>query len=377
MRGVSVFKLGGSSFPTLDSYREIARRLLQFSYEQGPVCVVVSAMSGTTGSLAELLSGVAPDALAPHVDAVLSTGEVLAAALMNAALVAEGGSSESLNAYQLGWLASGDFTNADLLATPASALQGVFENSSFAVVAGGQALTQCGRIAMLGRNSSDLTAVVCASVLGAKYCTIVSDVEGVHTADPYRINGTRIIPALSYSDAEEYSRLGAKVLHHKCVSAAQLGQIEIRCASVKQDWTSEYGTVIGSSGFGIQACFADSLSVYSAASHDAAANAVNEVRAKGGLAYLLDGPEPTFAIAKTQANQLSKLPAYSKLSQETLLVARCVTGEKTLLSIVERQVGQAFAQSWHDEMIGKFDFPVPQSSSEKQRGSHSRVFNTV
>lgn len=377
MTGISVFKFGGSSFPTLDSYRAIARQLIRYSSEHGPVCVVVSAMSGTTGSLAELLSGVAPEALTSDVDAVLSTGEILAAALMNAALVAEGGTAESLNGYQIGWLASVDFTNADLLSFPAAALQRVFQNSSFAVVAGGQALTRCGRIAMLGRNSSDFTAVACASALGVKYCTLVSDVEGVHTADPYRINGTRIIPTLSYTDAEEYSRLGAKVLHHKCVSAAQMGMIEIRCASVKQDWTSEYGTVIGASGFGIQACFADGLCLYSASSHGAAADAVNELLAAGGAAYLLDGEDPMFAITKAQVNLIGKDAAYSRLSQEIDLVARCVTGEKTELSIVDKQVGQAFAQSLHDDIVKNFEFPIPQTSADKQRGSHSRIFATV
>ena len=51
-------------------------------------------------------------------------------------------------------------------------------------MAGFQGIDEAGEIYTLGRGASDTTAVALAAVLGAKYCEINTDVDGIYTTDP-------------------------------------------------------------------------------------------------------------------------------------------------------------------------------------------------
>lgn len=65
----------------------------------------------------------------------------------------------------------------------------------------------------LGRNGSDFSASVFASVLSAREVHIWTDVDGIYSADPRIVNDAIIIPEISYKEAAELAYFGAKVLH--------------------------------------------------------------------------------------------------------------------------------------------------------------------
>ncbi len=251
-----VVKFGGSSFTRDQSYLSIAEYLKAMVEDGYRVCVVVSAMSGTTGALGELLHSVCDAPRAQDRDAVLTTGERLSSALLCAALVKVGVTSRPLNAYNLGWISDDNFASATLLDWSPAPILDAFGTCQVVVVSGGQAVTRGGDITMLGRNSSDFTALVCAKILELGRARIYSDVEGVYTADPFKVPGARLIPRLSYDLAEQYARAGAKVLHPACLSFASRHSIEIECAHYCQDTKRTLlGTVISRSGNGVQLVF--------------------------------------------------------------------------------------------------------------------------
>ncbi|NKJ71953.1 hypothetical protein GFL38_06590 [Rhizobium leguminosarum bv. viciae] len=78
------------------------------------------------------------------------------------------------------------------------------------ITAGSQTIDQSGRLTFLGRNSSDLTAVVIAAMLGEQACDIYSDVKSVSTADPNLVPGARLVPKIAYRTIAQMSRHGAK-----------------------------------------------------------------------------------------------------------------------------------------------------------------------
>jgi aspartate kinase len=73
--------------------------------------------------------------------------------------------------------------------------------------------TAAGVTTVLGRGGSDTTATLLGAALGAEAVEIWTDVDGVMTADPRVAPTARPIPRLSYSEAEELARSGARVLH--------------------------------------------------------------------------------------------------------------------------------------------------------------------
>ena len=70
------------------------------------------------------------------------------------------------------------------------------------VIAGYQGVSYRREVTTLGRGGSDTTAVAMAAALGAEYCEICSDVDGVYTADPRVVpTARRIGDALVRGDA--------------------------------------------------------------------------------------------------------------------------------------------------------------------------------
>src|SRR5690606_5985612 len=72
-----------------------------------------------------------------------------------------------------------------------------------------------------GRGGSDTTAVALAGALGAEYCEICSDVDGVYTADPRVVDAATLIEAISHDEMLELASHGAKVLHPESVEFAR------------------------------------------------------------------------------------------------------------------------------------------------------------
>ncbi len=80
----------------------------------------------------------------------------------------------------------------------------------------------------LGRGSSDYSATLFSAALGARETQIWTDVDGVMTADPNLVDGARTVSQISYDEAAELARLGAKVLHSKMIQPVTEQEIPIR-----------------------------------------------------------------------------------------------------------------------------------------------------
>ena len=96
-------------------------------------------------------------------------------------------------------------------------------------------------ITTLGRGGSDTSAIAIAAALNAKECYIFSDVDGVYTADPNKVEDAKKLPALSYNEMMEISSEGAKVLHNRCAEIGDKFKIPI---ITKSTFNNKAGTII-------------------------------------------------------------------------------------------------------------------------------------
>ncbi|VIO71643.1 uridylate kinase [Bradyrhizobium ivorense] len=243
-----VLKFGGSTFLKPDDYCRVALQIAsRLTQGANKIVTVVSAMSGTTGNLKAVMLDINNRAPQSALDAALATGEMLSACLMEAAISRLDIRVTSLCGYSLGIRTNSEFGRASIEEVDSAPVLKALENNDIVVVTGGQAVDQSGRLTMLGRNSSDLTAVVTAAALNCSSCEIYSDVCGVYTADPYIIPGARLIPELTFRATAEMSRHGAKVLHHRAVEYAEQHGVSIICKSL-QDERETIGTRVGHVG---------------------------------------------------------------------------------------------------------------------------------
>ncbi|MER9751786.1 uridylate kinase [Mesorhizobium sp. M0140] len=245
---VTVLKFGGSSFLDPEDYRRVAEHLAErLAAGENKIVAVVSAMSGITANLKAVMLGINKQASPSNLDAALATGEMLSTYLLEAAVNRLGISVLSLNGYSLGIRTNSDFGRASIECVDPGPIKAALQKHDVVVAAGAQAVDQSGSLTFLGRNSSDLTAVIIASMLEEQTCEIYSDVPGVYTADPYLVPEAQLIPEIAYATIAQMSRHGAKVLHHRAVEYAEKHALTVVCKSLTSDGAVT-GTIVTGHG---------------------------------------------------------------------------------------------------------------------------------
>ncbi|MFN8260174.1 MAG: bifunctional aspartate kinase/homoserine dehydrogenase I [Chitinophagales bacterium] len=96
-----------------------------------------------------------------------------------------------------------------------------------AVVTGFIGYDEHGNVTTLGRGGSDYTAAIFGAALKADAIEIWTDVDGVLTADPRRVEQAFTIPTLSYKEAMELSHFGAKVIYPPSIQPAYIKNIPL------------------------------------------------------------------------------------------------------------------------------------------------------
>ncbi|MGE6435555.1 bifunctional aspartate kinase/homoserine dehydrogenase II [Shewanella baltica] len=83
------------------------------------------------------------------------------------------------------------------------------------VITGFICANERGDTLLLGRNGSDFSASLIASLADIERVTIWTDVEGVFNADPNKINDAKLLKSMSLAEADRLARLGSPVLHSR------------------------------------------------------------------------------------------------------------------------------------------------------------------
>lgn len=198
--------------------------------------------------LADLLGGVASSrrASAAVRDAVASYGERLSAWLLASVLAEHGLPASHVDARRC-VVTDGEHGNASPLHAQTrrrtrDELEPLLRAERIPVLGGFIAATAGGVTTTLGRGSSDYTATLVSAALDAREAQIWTDVSGVLTADPRLIETARTVPRLSYGEAAELARFGAKVLHPKSIQPAARRGIPLRICNSRAP--GEAGTLI-------------------------------------------------------------------------------------------------------------------------------------
>jgi aspartate kinase len=224
---IVVQKYGGSSVADPAKIRRVAERVVATRQAGKQVVVVVSAMGKTTDQLLALAKQVAPAPPRRELDMLLTCGERISMALLSMAINELGYEAISFTGSQSGILTNDRHSGARIIEVRPIRVQDELERGRVVIVAGFQGVSYKREITTLGRGGSDTTAVALAAALGAEYCEICSDVEGVFSADPRLVDAAELREAVSHDEMEELAAHGAKVLHPAAVEFARAAQIAL------------------------------------------------------------------------------------------------------------------------------------------------------
>src|SRR6201984_3103411 len=228
---IVVQKYGGSSVADMNRLKKVAERVMQTRISGHDVVVVVSAMGDTTDELLALAKMISPNPDRRELDMLLSAGERISMALLSMAIRELGGDAISFTGSQSGIITNDRHVDARIIEVRPFRVQDELARGKIVVVAGYQGVSYRKEITTLGRGGSDTTAVAMAAALGAEYCEICSDVDGVYTADPRVVPDAQRIPNLSYEETQELAESGARVLNAQAVEFAKEKGIAIYARS--------------------------------------------------------------------------------------------------------------------------------------------------
>jgi len=243
-----VMKFGGTSIADTEKIKNVAT-IINNQHKTADVAVVVSAMGKTTNALTALAHQITDKPNLRELDALLSTGENVSAALVAMALKALGCPAISYNAFQAEIHTDNNYGDAKIkyIGTPhiSTPFDLDISNGVVPVIAGFQGITDSLDITTLGREGSDTSAVAIAAAIHADYCDIYTDVNGVYDQDPNVFENAKKLDFVRYDDMLKMAKNGAKVLHPRSVMTAKQYNIPIRVRGTFAPY--DLGTLVAAS----------------------------------------------------------------------------------------------------------------------------------
>jgi aspartate kinase len=227
---IIVQKYGGTSVEGREKVLHVAERVAALRKRGHDVVAVVSAQGSTTDALLDQARQLTDAPSQRELDMLMTAGERISMSLLAIALNSLGCPAVSFTGSQVGIITDTRHTDARILEVRPQRVITELRKGNVVVVGGFQGVSTEKDVTTLGRGGSDTTAVALAAALAADRCEILTDVDGVYTADPRTVVDARKIDELSYDDMAELSRFGATVLHEAAVRFAQRHGITIHVA---------------------------------------------------------------------------------------------------------------------------------------------------
>ena len=237
---IVVLKFGGTSVGTIKKIKKVAEIISSYK-KKYKVIVVSSAMSGVTNDLVNKSKEISENFSGYEYDVLVSSGEQVSCALIAGSLNHKGLKSRSWLAWQIPILTNGENKNARIVRINKKKIINYLRSGGIPIITGFQGINFDQRITTIGRGGSDASAIMLARFFKAEKCIIYTDVEGVYTTDPNKLNKAKKIKIISYEEMLEMASLGAKVMQPVSIQDARLNRIDIE---VRSSYVNKSGTLI-------------------------------------------------------------------------------------------------------------------------------------
>ncbi|REE28564.1 aspartate kinase [Methanothermobacter defluvii] len=215
-----VAKFGGTSIGNGRRIKKAARSVVKEYMKGRKVVVVVSAINKTTDELLQIVDEAMEDAVTEkQLAEIVSMGEMTSVRIFSSAIEALGVKSEYIDPFMDEWpiITDSNLLNAkvDFEATEEKSkeLLKLLDQGIIPVVCGFLGRDPNGYITTLGRGGSDITAFLLGHCLKADEVIIVTDVGGVMSTDPNKLQGAKKLDKISVEEMRDLATHGAQVLH--------------------------------------------------------------------------------------------------------------------------------------------------------------------
>jgi len=159
---------------------------------------------------------------------ILAKGEIISTQLFQLLLIERGKSSCLLNSLDFLRLEKDNLPDEQFLSTQLSAQLASQPECQIFIAQGFICRNSHGEISNLERGGSDYSASLFGAAINCEEIQIWTDIDGMHNNDPRYIENTLSIRELSFNEAAELAYFGAKILHPSSIKPARRKSIPVR-----------------------------------------------------------------------------------------------------------------------------------------------------
>jgi aspartate kinase len=245
-----VAKFGGTSIGNGKRIKQAAQSVVNEYMKGKKVVVVVSAIDKTTDELLHIVDEAMEDAVTEkQLAEIVSMGEMTSVRIFSSAIESIGVKSEYVDPFMDQWpiITDNNLLSAkvDFKATEdkSQELMKMMDQGIIPVVCGFLGKDPEGYITTLGRGGSDITAFLLGHCLNADDVIIVTDVGGVMSTDPNKLQSAQKLDKISVEEMRDLATHGAQVLHPHALKYKD-PKINAKIIGFDHGDLSAHGTVI-------------------------------------------------------------------------------------------------------------------------------------
>ena len=220
-----VVKFGGSSLADHERILRAVTAVAEEAKKGTQIAVIVSAMGKTTDTLFHAAKNSSNGKLhKKDLDEILAMGERTSIRIIAAALKAQGVDARYVDPHDTEWpiITDDSFSDANPILdicyerTEQNVLP-LVKSGVIPVIAGFVGRTEDNKLTTLGRGGSDTTAFILAKALDADELILVTDAEGIMSADPKVIGNPQRLPEIDVKTLVGLADSGTKFIHRKAL----------------------------------------------------------------------------------------------------------------------------------------------------------------
>jgi aspartate kinase len=246
-----VVKYGGASLADHERILKAVTAVAKEAKKDTKIAVIVSAMGKTTDQLLTAAKNASNGKIGKkELDEILSMGERTSIRIFSVALKAQGVESRYFDPLDPDWpiITDDNFTDANpILDTCKERIRQhvvpLVEKGIVPVIAGFVGRTPDNKITTLGRGGSDTTAFILAEALEADELILVTDAEGIMSADPKVITKPKRLQEIDVNTLVGIADSGTKFIHRKALRYKH-PSVKVRVISHTHGDLNTEGTII-------------------------------------------------------------------------------------------------------------------------------------
>ncbi|MEN6592373.1 MAG: aspartate kinase [Methanobacterium sp.] len=217
---IIVAKFGGTSIGNGGRIKLAAESVVKEYMKGNKMVVVVSAINKTTDDILKVVEdSIGESVTEKQMADIVSMGEITSVRLFSSTIESLGVKSEYLDPHMDRWpiITDSNYLNAqvDFEATEENSkeLLNLLDQGIIPVLCGFLGKDKNGDVTTLGRGGSDITAFLLGHCLKAKEVIIVTDVGGIMSTDPNKLETAKKLDKISVEEMRDLATYGAQVLH--------------------------------------------------------------------------------------------------------------------------------------------------------------------